>query len=194
MISKPESSSKKAESPKTHAASSPPPTPKPVEEPVDQEEISDELLDRAMTALIVASQQDLEGEVKIKSKEELIEEALNCPCIAKMKEGTCGDSFIAAYRCFLESETEPKGMNCMAQFQVMQECMLSHPDEYKINEDDDDKDASKDNEKKSDQSLTETTKEAAKSDATGTKEVKESKPASAPSTPKAAASSSKSSK
>lgn len=71
------------------------------------------------------------------SKEEMIEEALNCPCIAAMKEGSCGESFIAAYRCFLESETEPKGMDCMPQFTNMQACMAEHPDEYNLDDDDD---------------------------------------------------------
>lgn len=35
---------------------------------------------------------------------------VQCPCIAKMKEGSCGEQFIAAYRCFLQSDEEPKGM------------------------------------------------------------------------------------
>ncbi|PXF41260.1 Mitochondrial intermembrane space import and assembly protein 40 [Gracilariopsis chorda] len=72
------------------------------------------------------------------SKEELIEEALNCPCIASMKEGSCGDSFIDAYKCFLQSETEPKGMDCMEQFQTMQSCLAEHPEEYNLDDDDDD--------------------------------------------------------
>lgn len=71
------------------------------------------------------------------TKEEMVEEALNCPCIAAMKDGPCGDSFIAAYRCFLESETEPKGMDCMEQFTGMQGCMSEHPEAYATDDDDD---------------------------------------------------------
>lgn len=74
------------------------------------------------------------------TKEELVEEALNCPCIASMKEGSCGTPFIAAYRCFLESETEPKGMDCMDQFKSMQACIAEHPDEYNLDDDDEDSD------------------------------------------------------
>lgn len=74
------------------------------------------------------------------SKEELIEEALNCPCIASMKEGSCGDSFIDAYKCFLQSETEPKGMDCMEQFKTMQSCLAEHPEEYNLDDDDEDAD------------------------------------------------------
>lgn len=71
------------------------------------------------------------------TKAEMVEEALNCPCIAAMKDGPCGDSFLSAYRCFLESETEPKGMNCMEQFIGMQSCMAKHPDVYNSDDDDD---------------------------------------------------------
>lgn len=74
------------------------------------------------------------------TKEELIEEALNCPCIASMKEGSCGQPFLAAYRCFLESETEPKGMDCMEQFKSMQACVADHPEEYNLDDDDPDSD------------------------------------------------------
>lgn len=77
---------------------------------------------------------------RVLSKEELVEEALNCPCISSMRDGPCGDSFIAAYKCFLESETEPKGMNCVEQFKGMQACMADHPEEYNLDDDDDDAD------------------------------------------------------
>ncbi|KAF6004334.1 hypothetical protein CCYA_CCYA02G0784 [Cyanidiococcus yangmingshanensis] len=65
-----------------------------------------------------------------RTKEQMIEDALNCPCIDSLKRGPCGDSFIAAYRCFLESESEPRGSDCYDAFQRMQDCMLAHPDEY----------------------------------------------------------------
>lgn len=74
------------------------------------------------------------------TKEELIEEALNCPCIASMKEGSCGQPFLAAYRCFLESETEPKGMDCMDQFKTMQTCIGDHPEEYNFDDENDPED------------------------------------------------------
>ena len=74
------------------------------------------------------------------TKEEIIEEALNCPCIASMKEGPCGDPFLSAYRCFLESETEPKGMDCMEQFKDMQSCIADHPEEYNLDDDDENAD------------------------------------------------------
>lgn len=85
----------------------------------------------------VAEKDDSEAPERVLTKEEMVEEALNCPCIAAMKEGPCGDSFLSAYRCFLESETEPKGMDCMEQFSGMQSCMAEHPDEYNMDDDDD---------------------------------------------------------
>jgi hypothetical protein len=71
------------------------------------------------------------------TREEEIEEALNCPCIDAMREGPCGNDFIAAYRCFLESDSEPKGMDCVPQFATMQSCMAEHPEEYNLDDDED---------------------------------------------------------
>lgn len=84
---------------------------------------------------VLPTEGDSEDEKEL-TKEERVEEALNCPCIASMKEGPCGESFIAAYRCFLESESDPKGMECMDQFQTMQTCIADHPDDYKLDDDD----------------------------------------------------------
>lgn len=81
-----------------------------------------------------------EAPVKPQTKQEIVEEALNCPCIASMKEGSCGTLFTTAYRCFLESETSPKGMDCMDQFKSMQSCIGDHPDEYNFDDEDDDAD------------------------------------------------------
>ncbi|KAK4536820.1 hypothetical protein CDCA_CDCA09G2845 [Cyanidium caldarium] len=69
-----------------------------------------------------------------RTKEQLIEDALNCPCIDNMKKGSCGGAFVAAYRCFLESETDPKGADCIDFFQQMQDCMVAHADEYHLDE------------------------------------------------------------
>ena len=69
-----------------------------------------------------------------RTKEQLIEDALNCPCIDNMKRGSCGGAFVAAYRCFLESETDPKGADCIDFFQQMQDCMVAHADEYHLDE------------------------------------------------------------
>lgn len=87
--------------------------------------------------LPVPDQLDADDPKSELTKEELIEEALNCPCIANMKDGSCGDPFIAAYRCFLESDTEPRGMDCMDQFREMRDCISEHPEEYNMDDDED---------------------------------------------------------
>eukprot|EP00188_Purpureofilum_apyrenoidigerum_P006333 Plantae.Rhodophyta-Purpureofilum_apyrenoidigerum.ctg9649.p1 GENE.Plantae.Rhodophyta-Purpureofilum_apyrenoidigerum.ctg9649~~Plantae.Rhodophyta-Purpureofilum_apyrenoidigerum.ctg9649.p1 ORF type:complete len:216 (+),score=59.22 Plantae.Rhodophyta-Purpureofilum_apyrenoidigerum.ctg9649:116-763(+) len=69
------------------------------------------------------------------AKEKEIEEALNCPCIDRMKEGPCGAPFLAAYRCFLESDATPKGGDCYDQFVAMHTCIQEHPEEYKLDDD-----------------------------------------------------------
>lgn len=83
---------------------------------------------------IVALPEAPKSETKL-TREEEIEEALNCPCIDAMREGPCGNDFIAAYRCFLESDTEPKGMDCVDKFATMQTCMAEHPEEYNLDDD-----------------------------------------------------------
>jgi mitochondrial intermembrane space import and assembly protein 40 len=54
----------------------------------------------------------------------------DCPCLGGMAHGPCGEEFRAAFSCFVFSEEEPKGMNCIDKFQGMQECFRAHPDVY----------------------------------------------------------------
>ncbi|KAJ8908767.1 hypothetical protein NDN08_005472 [Rhodosorus marinus] len=77
------------------------------------------------------------GEGPKLTREEEIEEALNCPCVDSMKEGPCGEVFLKAYRCFLESDEEPKGSDCYESFLEMHNCIESHPDDYKLNDEED---------------------------------------------------------
>ncbi|KAJ2719874.1 Oxidoreductase [Coemansia sp. Benny D115] len=64
----------------------------------------------------------------------------DCPCLGGMAQGTCGEQFKAAFSCFVYSEEEPKGMDCIEAFKAMQECFREHPEEYaaELNDDDDD--------------------------------------------------------
>jgi len=75
---------------------------------------------------------------KAKSLEEGLEAAqqyegdpLDCPCIQHMKEGPCGDKFVVAYRCFLDSKEEEKGADCIDSFRAMQQCFMENPEHYK---------------------------------------------------------------
>ncbi|KAJ2503164.1 Oxidoreductase [Coemansia sp. RSA 1972] len=77
----------------------------------------------------------------------------DCPCLGGMAHGTCGEQFKSAFSCFVYSEEEPKGMDCVSVFKDMQECFRANPEEYaselddeeeKDEEDGDDEDKSDD--------------------------------------------------
>ncbi|KAI8814471.1 hypothetical protein BJ742DRAFT_655353, partial [Cladochytrium replicatum] len=54
----------------------------------------------------------------------------DCPCIAGMVKPPCGDSFKAAFSCFVYSEAEPKGYDCVDAFRAMQSCFKEYPEIY----------------------------------------------------------------
>ncbi|KAI0360828.1 hypothetical protein OH77DRAFT_1418844 [Trametes cingulata] len=66
----------------------------------------------------------------------------DCPCLGGMAHGPCGMEFREAFSCFVFSEAEPKGIDCVEKFKAMQECFRQHPDVYgeDIMSDDDDED------------------------------------------------------
>lgn len=47
-----------------------------------------------------------------------------------MAHGICGAQFHEAFSCFVYSEDEPKGVNCVEKFKAMQDCFKEHPDVY----------------------------------------------------------------
>jgi hypothetical protein len=54
----------------------------------------------------------------------------DCPCLGGMAHGPCGAEFRDAFSCFVHSEDEPKGINCVEKFKAMQSCFREHPDIY----------------------------------------------------------------
>lgn len=54
----------------------------------------------------------------------------DCPCLGGMAHGPCGEQFREAFSCFVFSEDEPKGINCVTKFKAMQDCFREHPDIY----------------------------------------------------------------
>ncbi|KAL6934018.1 uncharacterized protein HGUI_00792 [Hanseniaspora guilliermondii] len=54
----------------------------------------------------------------------------DCPCLGGMAHGPCGEEFKSAFSCFIYSEAEPKGVDCVEKFQGMQECFKKHPEIY----------------------------------------------------------------
>jgi len=64
----------------------------------------------------------------------------DCPCLGGMAHGPCGENFREAFSCFVFSEEEPKGIDCVEKFKAMQDCFREHPDVYgeEIMDDDED--------------------------------------------------------
>ncbi|GJN76392.1 mitochondrial intermembrane space import and assembly protein [Purpureocillium lilacinum] len=54
----------------------------------------------------------------------------DCPCLGGMAHGPCGEEFKTAFSCFVYSNEEPKGMDCIEKFQGMQECFRKYPEIY----------------------------------------------------------------
>lgn len=53
-----------------------------------------------------------------------------CPCLGGMADGPCGPEFKEAFACFVYSNDEPKGVECVPKFRNMQDCFRKHPDIY----------------------------------------------------------------
>ncbi|KAF9648554.1 hypothetical protein BDM02DRAFT_3096163 [Thelephora ganbajun] len=64
----------------------------------------------------------------------------DCPCLGSMAYGPCGMQFREAFSCFVFSEQEPKGIDCVEKFKAMQDCFRQHPEVYAEDDDDDDDD------------------------------------------------------
>lgn len=56
--------------------------------------------------------------------------ALECPCVAELRDGPCGKAFSDALVCFIKSTAEEKGSDCVYSFLTMQACMLENPDAF----------------------------------------------------------------
>jgi mitochondrial intermembrane space import and assembly protein 40 len=54
----------------------------------------------------------------------------DCPCLGGMAHGPCGPEFKEAFACFVYSEEEPKGIECVEKFRAMQDCFRAHPEIY----------------------------------------------------------------
>ncbi|ODV80820.1 uncharacterized protein CANTADRAFT_32900, partial [Suhomyces tanzawaensis NRRL Y-17324] len=55
----------------------------------------------------------------------------DCPCLGGMAHGPCGEEFKEAFACFVYSESEPKGIDCIKKFENMRTCFKQYPEHYK---------------------------------------------------------------
>eukprot|EP01135_Chromosphaera_perkinsii_P011273 Nk52_evm54s2367 gene=Nk52_evmTU54s2367 len=76
----------------------------------------------------------------------------DCPCLKGMVDGPCGMDFREAFSCFVHSESEPKGVDCIESFKTMQECMGRNSDYYgRRDEDEDEEEDEREEEEKSEE-------------------------------------------
>ncbi|CDO93509.1 unnamed protein product [Kluyveromyces dobzhanskii CBS 2104] len=88
----------------------------------------------------------------------------DCPCLGGMAYGPCGEEFKSAFSCFVYSEADPKGIDCVEKFSTMQTCFRKYP-EYYAEQIKDEEEASAEASKQEDKTTT------AASTATSTTEV-----------------------
>lgn len=59
----------------------------------------------------------------------------DCPCLKSALEPPCGEFFKAAFSCFVASNSDPKGADCLDKFSAMQDCFRAHPEIYSPGDD-----------------------------------------------------------
>ncbi|XP_057478642.1 mitochondrial intermembrane space import and assembly protein 40 homolog isoform X4 [Actinidia eriantha] len=64
------------------------------------------------------------------SLDEKAQKALECPCIADLRNGPCGSQFSEAFLCFLKSTAEEKGSDCVRPFVNLQSCIKANPNAF----------------------------------------------------------------
>ncbi|KAF5737961.1 mitochondrial intermembrane space import and assembly protein 40 [Tripterygium wilfordii] len=69
------------------------------------------------------------------------QKALECPCIADLRNGPCGVQFSEAFLCFLKSTADEKGSDCVHPFVALQDCIKANPNAFSedVLEDDEDR-------------------------------------------------------
>lgn len=82
------------------------------------------------TALETLAQEALASGASGEELDKQIDEALACPCVDGLRDGPCGPSFVAAFKCFVKSQEDEKGSECKDSYQALQECMTKHPEAF----------------------------------------------------------------
>lgn len=58
------------------------------------------------------------------------QKALECPCVAELRDGPCGEAFTEAFLCFIKSQAEEKGSDCVSPFIALQKCIQENKDAF----------------------------------------------------------------
>ncbi|CCF56000.1 hypothetical protein KAFR_0A05650 [Kazachstania africana CBS 2517] len=109
----------------------------PSEVPIEKKEAS---TDKKETTIEAGKLQVLENMELGETEEEVRKEGAynpetgeinwDCPCLGGMAYGPCGEEFKEAFSCFIYSEADPKGIDCVEKFQHMQDCFRKYPEHY----------------------------------------------------------------
>ncbi|KAK7398408.1 Oxidoreductase [Neonectria punicea] len=105
---------------------------KPADKPLDKKPAPEGTKTDAQTAAVQGSPEALEEDAGQQGafNPETGEINWDCPCLGGMADGPCGEDFKTAFSCFVYSEEDPKGMDCIDKFQGMQECFKKYPEIY----------------------------------------------------------------
>ncbi|XP_024526414.1 mitochondrial intermembrane space import and assembly protein 40 homolog [Selaginella moellendorffii] len=78
-----------------------------------------------------------ENEKEPESLDDMARKALECPCVADLREGPCGKQFSEAFVCYFKSTAEEKGSDCIEPYLAMQACMEATPELFAKHDPDD---------------------------------------------------------
>ena len=56
--------------------------------------------------------------------------AMECPCVADLKNSACGEAFAGALGCFMSADAEERGSKCVKEFVAMHACMVENSKEF----------------------------------------------------------------
>lgn len=59
-----------------------------------------------------------------------VERALACPCVADLRQSSCGTSFDDALTCYMLADDGEKGKKCVEEFVRLHACMTAHAREF----------------------------------------------------------------
>ncbi|KAJ0248711.1 Mitochondrial intermembrane space import and assembly protein 40 [Hirschfeldia incana] len=98
--------------------------------PTNSPRNSDDTSTSPMGSLLAEAAAFGEGGNENESLEAKAQKALDCPCIADLRNGSCGSQFTEAFRCFLVSTAEEKGSDCVHPFVALQSCIKANPNAF----------------------------------------------------------------
>ncbi|KAD6454365.1 hypothetical protein E3N88_09071 [Mikania micrantha] len=97
--------------------------------PVPDSKIEDSSSPPSMESLL-AEATSFGNEDENASQEAKAQRALECPCIQNLRSGPCGSQFSEAFLCFMKSNAEEKGSDCVHPFVALQRCIQTNPNAF----------------------------------------------------------------